>query len=116
MRNIDFVNCPSGEKLPAREICGRDNWGNGEIIRLEMPYDANSREFTPAIPTSGLAMPALSSYFMMYLYIVTRFLPLYRAKNPSFRTVCIKMSIGPCCEPWPLSAPCSKKEKTKKQE
>jgi hypothetical protein len=26
-------------------------------MRFEIPYEAKSNEFTPAIPTSGLAMP-----------------------------------------------------------
>jgi len=43
--------------IPAREVSGRDSWGKGEIMRFEIPYDAKSSEFTPAIPTSGLAMP-----------------------------------------------------------
>ena len=41
---------------PATAISFSDK-GYGEIIRLEMPYEANRRELTPAIPRRGLAMP-----------------------------------------------------------
>lgn len=46
--------------VPANAISARESCGNGEIIRLEIPYDAKSREFTPAIPSNGLAIPVQS--------------------------------------------------------
>jgi hypothetical protein len=42
---------------PAAAICFRDRSGKGETIPFEIPYAVKRREFTPAIPMSGLAMP-----------------------------------------------------------
>jgi len=55
-------------KIPASEVSRRDNWGNGEIMRFEMPYDANSSELTPATPTSGLAMPISGAQISMQAF------------------------------------------------
>ena len=43
---------------PAPAISFRLRLGNGEMILLEKEYDANSSEFTAAIPIKGLAMPS----------------------------------------------------------
>lgn len=43
--------------LPANAVSPRESCGKGEIMRRETPYDAKSREFTPAIPMRGLAIP-----------------------------------------------------------
>jgi hypothetical protein len=51
--------------LPARDVSGRDSWGKGEIMRFEIPYEAKSNEFTPAIPTSGLAMPVSGTQILV---------------------------------------------------
>lgn len=79
---------------PARAISFRDSVGYGEMIRFEMPYDANKREFTPAIPRRGLAIP-IRGIKSFYIYQHAAKLPLYSAKNPSFLIVCFRMSIGP---------------------
>jgi hypothetical protein len=42
--------------LPASAISGSDS-GNGDIIRLDTPYEAKRSELTPAIPRRGLAIP-----------------------------------------------------------
>ena len=59
---------------PAAAVCGKVSCGKGEIKRLDIPYAANSNEFTPAIPIRGLAIPTLmprisrnSLIFMKYL-------------------------------------------------
>ena len=46
---------------PAAAISLRDSCGKGDIIRFDTPYAAKSSEFTPAMPISGLAMPAYAS-------------------------------------------------------
>lgn len=45
---------------PARAICGILKSGKGETTRFDATYAAKRREFTPAIPRSGLAMPAVA--------------------------------------------------------
>ncbi len=42
---------------PAKAICCNERSGKGETTRLDAAYAANSKELTPAIPSSGLAMP-----------------------------------------------------------
>ena len=49
---------------PAAAISLRDSCGKGDIIRFDTPYAAKSSEFTPAMPISGLAMPAYASSFV----------------------------------------------------
>ena len=43
---------------PAAAISFNERSGNGDMIRFETPYEAKSREFTPATPKSGLNMPS----------------------------------------------------------
>ena len=42
---------------PANAISFRESWGKGEMMRLDMPYEAKRRELTPAIPSNGLVIP-----------------------------------------------------------
>lgn len=46
---------------PARATCCMLSSGKGEINRLDAAYEAKRREFTPAIPRSGLAMPVVAT-------------------------------------------------------
>ena len=41
---------------PAAAISFNDSW-KGDMMRFDTPYAANSREFTPAMPTKGLNIP-----------------------------------------------------------
>ena len=45
---------------PANAISFKESWGKGEMMRLEMPYEAKRRELTPATPSRGLAIPGES--------------------------------------------------------
>ena len=65
------------------------------MILRDVPYAANRREFTPAIPMRGLAIPGCSMLSEASQGCMMTIKPLYSARMPSLRIVCFTMSIGP---------------------
>lgn len=57
---------------PAAAICAIERSGKGEMIRLERENAPKRREFTPAIPRRGEAIPVSSKVGGVRSWVVRR--------------------------------------------